>query len=264
MMFENILKKLFGSQNDKILKRMRKVVDKINSIEPTISSLNDEDLRAQTGKLRQLIQSGKTLDDILPEAFATIREAAKRVLGQRPYDVQLIGGMILHEGMIPEMRTGEGKTLVATLPCYLNGLAGEGVHLVTTNDYLAKRDAEWMGRVHNFLGLTVGCIYSGMPDEMRKEAYKADITYGANSEFGFDYLRDNMKYMPESIVQRVLKYAIVDEADSILIDEARTPLIISGPTNDNSALYNKIDKLMLKIKPEHYDLDEKHRSVMLT
>lgn len=262
-MFLNIFYKLFGSQNDRIIKKTMKTIQHINMLEKEISELSDEELKNQTVKLKNKLKE-TSLEEVLPEAFATVREAAKRVLGQRHYDVQLIGGIILHQGMISEMKTGEGKTLVATLPSYLNALTGEGVHIVTVNDYLAKRDAEWMGRIHNFLGLSVGCIYSGLNDDERKQAYNADITYGTNNEFGFDYLRDNMKFSEDTMVQRKLKYAIVDEVDSILIDEARTPLIISGPTNDNSELYIKVDALIPHLKIDHYEIDEKARNVLLT
>ena len=213
---------------------------------------------------RQQLADGKTLDDLLAPAFATVREAAKRTLGQRHFDVQMIGGMVLHEGAISEMRTGEGKTLVATLATYLNALSGAGVHVVTVNDYLAKRDSEWMGQVYKFLGLSVGVIVHGLDDEERRAAYACDITYGTNNEYGFDYLRDNMKYEFAQMVQRGHNFAIVDEVDSILIDEARTPLIISGPVDDKSDLYNTIDKLMSKLTPEDFELDEKQRTIHLT
>src|SRR6185437_14081798 len=210
------------------------------------------------------LAAGETLEDILPEAFAVVREAAKRTLGQRHFDVQLIGGMILHDGHISEMRTGEGKTLVATLPTYLNALTGDGVHVVTVNDYLAKRDSEWMGQIYRFLGLTVGCIVHGLNDEERRDAYAADVTYGTNNEFGFDYLRDNMKYALNAMTQRGHAYAIVDEVDSILVDEARTPLIISGPTQDLTEMYRAVDATMPSLVPEDYDLDEKAKQVTLT
>src|SRR5918995_1759538 len=236
-----LAKKIFGSANDRRIKAYRPKVAAINALESEIQALSDEALRARTDMLRADLASGKTLDDILVPAFATVREAAKRTLGQRHFDVQLIGGMVLHEGKIAEMKTGEGKTLVATLPVYLNALASRGVHVVTVNDYLARRDAEWMGQIYNFLGLSVGIIVHGLDDEERKAAYASDITYGTNNEYGFDYLRDNMKYRLEDMVQRGHFYAIVDEVDSILIDEARTPLIISGPLDDRSEFYNTID-----------------------
>ena len=263
-MIANPLKSLFGSSNDRTVARLRKQVEKVNAFEPEIAALSDEDLRAQTQIFRQRLEAGETLDQLLPEAFATVREAAKRTLGQRPYDVQLIGGMVLHRGEIAEMRTGEGKTLMATLAVYLNALPGDGVHVVTVNDYLARRDAEWMGQVYNFLGLSVGVIVPNLPDFQRRDAYAADITYGTNNEFGFDYLRDNMKYSREQMVQRPFAYAIVDEVDSILIDEARTPLIISGPTEDKSELYMSVDALVKQLEPTDYEKDEKQRSVVLT
>ncbi|KQP30744.1 preprotein translocase subunit SecA [Methylobacterium sp. Leaf104] len=259
-----LAKKIFGSSNDRRVKGYRPRVAEINALEPQVAALSDDDLRARTTTLKAELAAGKTLDDILVPAFATVREAAKRVLGQRHFDVQLIGGMVLHESGIAEMRTGEGKTLVATLPVYLNALSGLGVHVVTVNDYLAARDAEWMGRVYRFLGLTVGTIVHGLDDEQRKEAYACDITYGTNNEFGFDYLRDNMKYELSQLSQRGHNYAIVDEVDSILIDEARTPLIISGPVDDRSELYVAVDALMPHLEREHYDLDEKQRTVSLT
>src|SRR5436305_4188319 len=226
--------------------------------------LSDEELRARTDMFKKELAEGKSLDDILVPAFATVREAAKRTLGQRHFDVQLIGGMILHEGKISEMKTGEGKTLVATLPVYLNALAGRGVHVVTVNDYLAKRDAEWMGQIYSFLGLKVGIIVHGLDDEQRKVAYDADVTYGTNNELGFDYLRDNMKYRLEDMVQRGHIYAIVDEVDSILIDEARTPLIISGPLDDRSDVYNTIDAFIPMLGEDDYEVDEKQRSANFT
>ncbi|MCJ2034138.1 preprotein translocase subunit SecA [Methylobacterium sp. J-068] len=259
-----LAKKIFGSSNDRRVKGYRPRVAEINALEPQVAALSDDELRARTDGLKAELAAGKSLDDILVPAFATVREAAKRVLGQRHFDVQLIGGMVLHESGIAEMRTGEGKTLVATLPVYLNALSGLGVHVVTVNDYLAARDAEWMGRVYRFLGLTVGTIVHGLDDGQRKEAYAADITYGTNNEFGFDYLRDNMKYELSQLSQRGHNYAIVDEVDSILIDEARTPLIISGPVDDRSELYVTVDALMPHLEREHYDLDEKQRTVSLT
>ena len=257
--------KIFGSVNDRQLKPLRKRIDKINALEPAIESLSDEALRAKTAEFRQKLADGATLDDLLEEAFAVVREGAKRSLGMRHFDVQLLGGMVLHNGAIAEMRTGEGKTLVATLPAYLNALAGNGVHLVTVNDYLAARDAEWMGRLYGFLGMTTGVIKQGVTDEERKAAYASDITYGTNNEYGFDYLRDNMKYSLEQMAQRGHAFAIVDEVDSILIDEARTPLIISGPTDDRSELYRTVDALIPLLNDEkHVDLDEKMKSVVFT
>jgi preprotein translocase subunit SecA len=263
-MFSSVAKKIFGSANERRLKTYRPNVVAINALEPEIQKLTDAELRAQTEKFRAELKAGKKVDDLLVPAFATVREAARRVLGQRHFDVQLIGGMVLHEGAIAEMRTGEGKTLVATLAAYLNALPGTGVHVITVNDYLATRDAEWMGRIYNFLGLTVGTIVHGKADPERRESYAADITYGTNNEFGFDYLRDNMKYELNEMVQREHAFAIVDEVDSILVDEARTPLIISGPSDDRSDLYNAIDKLLPRLRTEDYDLDEKQRTVNLT
>ncbi|TAL82654.1 MAG: preprotein translocase subunit SecA [Beijerinckiaceae bacterium] len=263
-MLGTIAKRIFGSSNERRLKTYRPKVAAINALEPELQRLSDEELRARTETFRAAIAEGESLDNLLVPAFATVREAAKRVLGQRHFDVQLIGGMVLHEGAISEMRTGEGKTLVATLAAYLNALAGKGVHVVTVNDYLATRDAEWMGRVYRFLGLTVGTIVHGKEDAERLESYAADITYGTNNEFGFDYLRDNMKYELAQMVQRGHAFAIVDEVDSILVDEARTPLIISGPSDDKSDLYNSVDKLILHLRDEDYELDEKQRTVNLT
>lgn len=259
-----LARKFFGSANDRRVKGYQSRVSAINALEPELAALSDEALKARTGEFRQQLADGKTLDDILVPAFATVREAAKRTLGQRHFDVQLIGGMVLHEGDIAEMKTGEGKTLVATLAVYLNALAGKGVHVVTVNDYLARRDSEWMGQIYNFLGLTVGVIVHGLDDAERKEAYARDITYGTNNEYGFDYLRDNMKYRLEDMVQRSHFYAIVDEVDSILIDEARTPLIISGPLDDRSDFYNTIDTFFPKLDKTDYDVDEKQRTVTLT
>ena len=264
MMLGGLAKKIFGSSNERRLKGYRPKIAAINALEAEVSALTDEALLARTDAFRQQIADGATLDDLLVPAFATVREAAKRALGQRHFDVQLIGGMVLHERGIAEMRTGEGKTLVATLPVYLNALAGKGVHVVTVNDYLARRDAEWMGQIYNFLGLSVGVIVHGLDDGERHDAYACDITYGTNNEYGFDYLRDNMKYEFAQMVQRGHNFAIVDEVDSILIDEARTPLIISGPVEDRSELYNSIDVLIPQLEKEHYDLDEKQRSVSLT
>ncbi|MEM1390303.1 MAG: DEAD/DEAH box helicase, partial [Pseudomonadota bacterium] len=256
--------KMFGSANDRLLKPMQRRVTKINALEPEIEKLSDDALRGKTEEFRRRLKDGETLDDILEEAFAVVREGGKRALGMRHFDVQLIGGMILHQGSIAEMRTGEGKTLVATLPVYLNALSGEGVHVVTVNDYLAKRDAEWMGELYGFLGMTTGVIVQGLKDDERRAAYACDITYGTNNEYGFDYLRDNMKYSLGQMVQRRHAYAIVDEVDSILIDEARTPLIISGPTDDRSELYRTIDRLIPTLTDEHVDLDEKMKSVVFT
>src|SRR6476619_3212779 len=259
-----LARKLFGSSNERRIKGYLPRVAQINALEKELEGLSDEGLRARTDMFKQQVAAGASLDDILVPAFATCREAAKRTLGQRHFDVQLIGGMILHEGRIAEMKTGEGKTLVATLPVYLNALGGRGVHVVTVNDYLAKRDAEWMGQIYNFLGLSVGVIVHGLDDEQRKRAYDADVTYGTNNELGFDYLRDNMKYRLEDMVQRGHVYAIVDEVDSILIDEARTPLIISGPLDDRSEFYNTIDTFFPKLDKEDCDVDEKQRTVTLT
>ena len=259
-----IAKHIFGSENERKLKRNRALVDQINALEPGMEALGDLELRAKTDEFRERLGKGETLDNLLPEAFAVVREAAKRTLGLRHFDVQLLGGMILHEGKISEMKTGEGKTLVATLPVYLNALEGKGAHVVTVNDYLARRDAEWMGQVYNFLGLSVGVVVPGVEDAERRAAYQADVTYATNNELGFDYLRDNMKYSLQAMVQRGHRFAIVDEVDSILIDEARTPLIISGPTQDQSELYIGIDKLIPKLVEEHFELDEKQRSVSLT
>jgi preprotein translocase subunit SecA len=263
-MFDGFLRKLFGSSNDRVIKGYRPRVDAINALEAEFAKLTDEQLRGKTVEFRAQLAAGKSLDDILVPAFAACREAAKRTLGQRHFDVQLIGGMILHEGKISEMKTGEGKTLVATLATYLNALGGKGVHVVTVNDYLAKRDSEWMGQVYSFLGLTTGVIVHGLEDEERKAAYACDITYGTNNELGFDYLRDNMKYRLEDMVQRGHSYAIVDEVDSILIDEARTPLIISGPLDDRSDFYNTIDAFIPGLDKADFEVDEKQRTVNLT
>jgi preprotein translocase subunit SecA len=260
----NALTGLFGSVNDRKVKAKQPIVAQINALEPQFEKKSDSELLAMTAAYKERLRNGETLNDLLPEAFATVREAAKRTLGQRHFDVQLIGGMVLHEGKIAEMKTGEGKTLVATLPVYLNALLGKGVHVVTVNDYLARRDAEWMGQIYNFLGLSVGVIVHGLTDEERRVNYAADVTYGTNNEFGFDYLRDNMKYSLEQMAQRGHHYAIVDEVDSILIDEARTPLIISGPTEDQSELYKRVDSLIPSLAPQDFELDEKQRSVTLT
>ncbi len=262
-MINLIAKKIFGSVNERNIKILMKDVEKINAFEPAISSLTNDQLKNKTQEFKFRLEKGETLDNILHEAFAVVREASKRVLQMRHFDVQLIGGIALHQGKIAEMRTGEGKTLVATLPSYLNALTGKGVHIVTVNDYLAQRDSSWMGRIHEFLGLTVGCLINDIEDEERKQAYNCDITYATNNELGFDYLRDNMKYDLDEMVQR-RNFAIVDEVDSILIDEARTPLIISGPTNDNSKLYESINRLIPKLEAEHYLIEEKDRGVFLT
>jgi preprotein translocase subunit SecA len=263
-MFAGFAKKLFGSSNDRYVRSLGKTVNQINALETSISAMTDEELRAQTAKFRARLDAGEELDAILPEAFATVREASVRTLGQRHYDVQLIGGMVLHRGEIAEMRTGEGKTLVATLATYLNALPGKGVHVITVNDYLARRDADWMGQIYRFLGLTTGVIVPNLSDQQRRDAYGSDITYGTNNEFGFDYLRDNMKYDRGSMTQRPFAFAIVDEVDSILIDEARTPLIISGPTEDKSELYIALDAIVKELEPQDYEYDEKSKSVTLT
>lgn len=263
-MFGGIAKSLFGSSNDRYVKSLNPILAKIASFEPALQAMDDATLSNQTVLFRERLANGETLDQLLPEAFATVREAAKRVLGQRHYDVQMIGGIVLHRGEIAEMRTGEGKTLVATLATYLNALPGEGVHVITVNDYLASRDADWMGRVYRFLGLTTGVIVPNLSDEERRAAYAADITYGTNNEFGFDYLRDNMKYERSQMVQRQFAMAIVDEVDSVLIDEARTPLIISGPTDDKSELYIGVDAIVKQLTEEDYEKDEKQKSIVLT
>ncbi|KAB2842876.1 MAG: preprotein translocase subunit SecA, partial [Burkholderiales bacterium] len=270
-MIANLLKKVFGSRNDRLLKQYRKTVATINALEPSISALTDEELRARSVSFRERHAQGESVDALLPEAFAVVREAGKRVLEMRHFDEQLIGGMVLHQGKIAEMRTGEGKTLVATLPAYLNAITGKGVHIVTVNDYLAQRDADWMGRIYRFLGLTVGVNLSQMGHDEKQAAYGSDITYGTNNEFGFDYLRDNMVYQPSERVQRGLAYAIVDEVDSILIDEARTPLIISGQADDNVDLYYRINDLVPRLTrqadenaPGDYYVDEKAHQVMMS
>ncbi|MBU0858820.1 MAG: preprotein translocase subunit SecA, partial [Alphaproteobacteria bacterium] len=255
--------KLFGSSNERILKTLYKHVAPINELEPRYAAMSDTELQSQTALFRQRLAAGEPLEKMTHEAFAVVREAAKRTLGQRHFDVQLVGGMALNTGKIAEMRTGEGKTLVATLPVYLNALSGKGVHVVTVNDYLAQRDAAWMGQIYGFLGMTTGCIIHDLKDNDRKAAYAADITYGTNNEFGFDYLRDNMKYRLDDMVQRPFNFAIVDEVDSILIDEARTPLIISGPAEDSSAMYHAVDKVIPKLTKDDYDLDEKMKTVHL-
>jgi preprotein translocase subunit SecA len=263
-MFGALARRLFGSANDRFVRNLQKRVPAINALEPELEKLSDEALRARTQAFRQRVADGTTLDELLPEAFATVREAAKRTLGQRHFDVQLVGGVVLHNGMISEMKTGEGKTLVATLAVYLNALTGRGVHVVTVNDYLAKRDSEWMGRIYRFLGLSVGCIVHGLDDDERRAAYGCDVTYGTNNEFGFDYLRDNMKFRLEDMVQRDFNYAIVDEVDSILIDEARTPLIISGQAEGSSELYMRVNAIIPKLEAAHFEKDEKVRAVTLT
>ena len=263
-MLGKFARKIFGSANDRFVKKQYKTVNQINALEPEFIKLSDEELKAKTDEFRNRLKQGETLDDILPEAFATVREASKRVMGQRHYDVQLIGGIVLHKGMIAEMKTGEGKTLVATLAAYLNALEGKGVHVVTVNDYLAKRDAEWMGKIYRFLGLTVDYIIHGKNDNERRIAYNSDIVYATNNELGFDYLRDNMKFSLYERVQRDFNFAIVDEVDSILIDEARTPLIISGEAEDSSATYISVSNLMPQLLPEDYEKDEKQKNVTLT
>jgi preprotein translocase subunit SecA len=259
-----IARNLFGSANERFVKKLHPVVAAVNALEAEVAALDDAALRARTGWLKGRLEAGETLDDIMVDAFATVREAAKRTLGQRHFDVQLIGGAVLHRGMIAEMATGEGKTLVATLPVYLNALTGKGVHVVTVNDYLAQRDADWMGAVYKFLGLSVGCIVHGLTDDERRQAYGADITYGTNNEYGFDYLRDNMKFRLEDMVQRPFNFAIVDEVDSILIDEARTPLIISGPAEDSSDMYIRVNALIPKLAKDDFEKDEKQRTVAYT
>ena len=252
-MIAALAKSIFGSANDRYVRSLGKYVDAINAFEPTISAMTDDELRGQTDVFRRRLAEGTKLDDLLPEAFATVREAAIRTLGQRHYDVQLIGGIALHRGEIAEMKTGEGKTLVATLATYLNALPAKGVHVVTVNDYLARRDADWMGQIYRFLGLTVGVVIPNMTDEARREAYNCDITYATNNELGFDYLRDNMKYSREQMVQRPFGFAIVDEVDSILIDVARTPLIISGPTDDKSELYISVDAIVKTFTADDFE-----------
>ncbi|MEY4074510.1 MAG: hypothetical protein RJA29_1867, partial [Pseudomonadota bacterium] len=276
----NLLTKIFGSRNDRLLKQYRKTVERINALESSLESLSDDELRGKTDLFRQRLAQGATLDELLPEAFAVVREGSKRVMRMRHFDVQLMGGMALHQGKIAEMRTGEGKTLTATLPVYLNALSGNGVHVVTVNDYLAQRDAQWMGRLYNFLGLSVGINLPQMSREDKQAAYRSDITYGTNNEYGFDYLRDNMVYEPADRVQRALSYAIVDEVDSILIDEARTPLIISGQAEDHTAMYKAINQVVPNltrqigeadprtgegvITPGDFTVDEKSNQVFLT
>ncbi|HEX2656794.1 MAG TPA: preprotein translocase subunit SecA, partial [Polyangia bacterium] len=264
-MLSFVAKKIFGTKNARVIKAMRPTIAKIAALEEGLKAKTDEELRAITPALKARLAKGETLDDILPEAFAACREAGRRVLGMRHFDVQLMGGMILHKGGIAEMKTGEGKTLVATAPVYLNALAGKGVHVVTVNDYLARRDSEWMGRIYKFLGLSVGIIVHGLNDWERQANYRCDVTYGTNSEFGFDYLRDNMKDSIERYVQRDPFFAIVDEVDSILIDEARTPLIISGPAEQSADLYQKVNAIIPGLRKDiDYNVDEKAHSAMLT
>ncbi len=264
-MIDLILKKIFGSKNERELKRLAPLVDAINALEPEYRALSDAGLRAKTAEFKERLDREEPLDDLLPEAFAAVREASTRVLGLRPFDVQLIGGIVLHQGKIAEMKTGEGKTLVATMPAYLNALTGKGVHIVTVNDYLAKRDTQWMSGIYNFLDLRVDTIVHGLDDNERRYAYAADITYGTNNEFGFDYLRDNMKFSLEDYVQREFNYAIVDEVDSILVDEARTPLIISGPAEESTQLYFVLDRVARQLKQDKdFTVDEKARSVLIT
>ncbi|WP_417038491.1 DEAD/DEAH box helicase, partial [Desulfovibrio legallii] len=264
-MFGFLFKKIFGSKNERYLRRLRPQVQRINALEEQMRALEDADLPARIVQYKTAVQEqGQSLDALLPEVFALVREAARRVLGMRHYDVQLVGGMVLHKGKIAEMKTGEGKTLVATLPVVLNALTGKGVHVVTVNDYLARRDAQWMGQLYGFLGLSTGVIIHDMDDEERKAAYNADITYGTNNEFGFDYLRDNMKFYASQLVQRGHNFAIVDEVDSILIDEARTPLIISGAADESVDMYRTVDAVVCRLTPEHYTIDEKARTAMLT
>ncbi len=261
----NFISKLLGNSNEGQIKKLQKVVDRVNSLEPEISALSDSQLQNKTEEFKERLDNGEELDDLLPEAFAVVREAARRTLGMRPFDVQILGGIVLHQGRIAEMKTGEGKTLVATLPAYLNALTGRGVHIVTVNDYLAQRDSQWMGQVYEFLGMKVGLIVHGLNPSQRREAYAADITYGTNNEFGFDYLRDNMAASYENLVQRKLNYAIVDEVDSILVDEARTPLIISGPSQQSTDLYEKFSRFVPRLKKdEDYTVDEKAHTVILT
>src|SRR5579862_6951462 len=278
-MLASLAKSLFGSANDRKVKPLWATVSKINALEPRFQAMSDAELAAMTPAFRERLEKGETLDDLLPEAFAVVREAAKRTLGQRHFDVQLVGGMVLHKGNISEMKTGEGKTLVATLPVYLNALAGDGVHVVTVNDYLAKRDSEWMGKLYRFLGLSVGVIVHELDDDERREAYAADVTYGTNNEYGFDYLRDNMKFDLAECVQRGHNFGIVDEVDSILIDEARTPLIISGQSDESTDKYDKANRVIPHLikgeeiekapgEPKEYTgdfvIDEKHKSTMIT
>ena len=262
--FSNFISKFVKSSSQRELERIKTIVEKVNGFEPKVKKITDGDFPIKTKELKSKINSGGKLDDLMPEAFAYVREAARRTLGERHYDVQLMGGAILHQGKIAEMKTGEGKTLVSTLPIYLNALHGEGAHLVTVNDYLAQRDSTWMGKIYNFLGMSVGCITNEMDDVTRKKNYNCDVTYGTNNEFGFDYLRDNMKYDVKEMVQREHFFCIVDEVDSILIDEARTPLVISGPTEDKSDQYFICNKFIKELGKEDYELDEKNKNVMLS
>src|SRR3954470_9486395 len=265
MIVDAVLAKIFGTKNEREVKEMLPTVAAINDLEPAMRELSDIDLAAKTIDFKEKIAQGATLDDLLVEAFAVVREAGRRVLNMRHFDVQLIGGMVLHKGKIAEMKTGEGKTLVATLPCYLNALEGKGVHVVTVNDYLARRDAEWMGRIYNFLGMSVGVIVHGLTETERQQSYRCDITYGMNSELGFDYLRDNMKDSIERYVHSELHYAIVDEVDSILVDEARTPLIISGPAEESADLYQRVNAIIPGLRKDiDYTVDEKAHSAILT
>src|SRR5215471_15719718 len=264
-MLDPLYNKIFGSHSEREVKKIQPRVQQINALEPQISALTNEQLQAKTAEFKQRCANKESLDSLLPEAFAVVRESGKRILNMRHFDVQLIGGFVLHQGKIAEMKTGEGKTLVATLPAYLNAIAGQGVHVVTVNDYLARRDSEWMGRLYKFLGFSVGVIQHGLDDDERRESYGADITYGTNNEFGFDYLRDNMKFDASHCVQRGHHYAIVDEVDSILVDEARTPLIISGPSEESTDKYYRIDKIVPRLRRDiDYQVDEKHRTVTLT
>ena len=263
-MLGGLAKSIFGSSNDRYVKSLGKIVNQIAGLEANMQAMTDAELANQTAVFRERLAAGEELDSILPEAFATVREASVRILGMRHFDVQMIGGIVLHRGEIAEMRTGEGKTLVATLATYLNALPGAGVHVVTVNDYLARRDAEWMGRIYGFLGMSVGVIVPNLRDDERRSAYAADITYGTNNEFGFDYLRDNMKFDRAAMTQRPFSFAIVDEVDSILIDEARTPLIISGPTEDKSELYISVNAIVKDLGEDDYEKDEKQRTIILT
>src|SRR5580765_1098755 len=282
-MIQTLLAKVIGTQNERDLKKLRPIVEQVAAFEPALQALSDEQLRGKTAEFKERLAGGETLDDLLPEAFAVVREAGRRMLNMRHFDVQIIGGAVLHKGKIAEMKTGEGKTLVATLPAYLNALDGKGVHVVTVNDYLARRDSEWMGKIYRFLGITVVVIQHELNDADRQIAYAADITYGTNNEFGFDYLRDNMKFDLSQYVQRGHNFAIVDEVDSILIDEARTPLIISGPAEESTELYYEVDQIIPRLKPGQvirgdakaeerealeatgdYIVDEKHKTVTLT
>ena len=263
-MLSGFLKSIFGSHNDRIVKRYMRTVEEINSLEESIIPLSDEQLKAKTSEFKKRLDEGETLDELLPEAFAVVREAAKRTLGLRPFDVQMVGAMVLHHGMISEMKTGEGKTLVAAIAVYLNALEGKGVHVVTVNDYLARRDAEWMGKIYTFLGLSVGIIIHGLTDSQRREQYACDVTYATNNELGFDYLRDNMKFYSSELVMRPFNYAIVDEVDSILIDEARTPLIISGAAEDSADTYVSVNAVIPHLSAVDYEIDEKQRTIVLT